>query len=179
MSALVELGAHHVVVYGSSADPGRVLVTIGIRNSVPVAELLRSQIFLDWFDAMGVADLPAVFAGEMIEKFELAVLSNTVVPGVLVAAVSAVRDVPRLLTRVRGALDHFSAAGIRNMWIFRAFDDDHEVMILQEIDDEEHARQWIAAPDSTAEWMRFTGTDVYPPLFVGKLLHVMRVEATD
>jgi hypothetical protein len=178
-SALAAIGAHHVLVYASTWDYGRVLVTIGIRNSEPIVDLLRSRVFLDWFDSVGVTDIPAVFAGAIIERFELTEPPGPAPPGVIVAAVTAVRDVPTLITRVRGALDAFRTAGIRKVWIYRAFDDDQEVLILQEIDDEDSARRWIAQPDSTAEWMRDTGIDAYPPLFVGRLLHVMRIEAID
>jgi hypothetical protein len=64
---LAALGAHHVFVYTSTTDPERVLVTIALETREPVAELLRSRAFFEWFDAVGVEDLPAVFAGELIE----------------------------------------------------------------------------------------------------------------
>ncbi|EUA92941.1 putative fatty-acid-CoA ligase FadD16 [Mycobacterium ulcerans str. Harvey] len=35
----------------------------------PVVELLRSRVFFDWFDAVGVDDIPAVFAGEIVDRF--------------------------------------------------------------------------------------------------------------
>ena len=60
---LAALGAHHVFVYTSSTDPERVLVTIALKTREPVAELLRSRAFFEWFDTVGVEDLPAVFAG--------------------------------------------------------------------------------------------------------------------
>ena len=69
-SALASIGAHHVLVYASTHDYGRVLVTIGVRSREPIVELLRSRVFFDWFDAVGVEDIPAVFAGEIVERFE-------------------------------------------------------------------------------------------------------------
>ena len=68
-SALAGIGAHHVLLYTSTHDHGRVLVTIGVRSREPIVELLRSRVFFDWFDAVGVDDIPAVFAGEIVERF--------------------------------------------------------------------------------------------------------------
>src|ERR1700689_1432745 len=68
-SALAGIGAHHVLLYTSTHDHGRVLVTIGVRSGEPIVELLRSRVFFDWFDAVGVDDIPAVFAGEIIDRF--------------------------------------------------------------------------------------------------------------
>jgi hypothetical protein len=175
-SALADIGAHHVVLYGSTADAGRVLVTIGIRNREPIVDLLRSRVFLDWFDAVGVHDIPAVFAGELVEKIELTKPSAAAPTGVVVAAVTTVRDVSALTAAVHGAADGFRAAGIRKVWIYRAFDDEREVLILQEIDSEDSAQRWIDHPDAVAEWMTNAGVGAYPPLFVGKFLHMMRVD---
>ena len=57
-------------------------------------------------------------------------------PGVVVAAIASVDDASTLTAEVRAALSRFRAAGIRKTWIFRAFDDGHEVLILQEFADE-------------------------------------------
>jgi hypothetical protein len=62
-AALADIGAHHVLVYTSTHDYGRVLVMIGVHSREPIVELLRSRIFFDWFDSVGVDDIPAVFAG--------------------------------------------------------------------------------------------------------------------
>ena len=59
-SALAEIGARHVVVHGSTLDPGRVLVSIAVHNREPIVDLLRSRVFFEWFDAVGVDDIPAV-----------------------------------------------------------------------------------------------------------------------
>ena len=172
-SALAGIGAHHVLLYTSTHDHGRVLVTIGVRSREPIVELLRSRVFFDWFDAVGVDDIPAVFAGEIVERFGSVGQSA---PGVVVAAMSAVDDVPSLTHEIRGALPRFEAAGIRETRLFQAFDDSHEVMIMQELDDENHARRWIEHPDTAAPWIDGAGVGAYPPVFVGKFFDMMRID---
>jgi len=172
-SALAGIGAHHVLLYTSTHDHGRVLVTIGVRSREPIVELLRSRVFFDWFDAVGVDDIPAVFAGEVVERFGSVAQSA---PGVVVAAMSAVDDVPSLTHEIRRALPRFEAAGIRETRLFQAFDDSHEVMIMQELDDENHARRWIEHPDTAAPWIDGAGIGAYPPVFVGKLFDMMRID---
>lgn len=175
-SALADIGAHHVLVYKSTQDFGRVLVMIGVRSREPIVELLRSRVFFDWFDAVGVEDIPAVFAGEIVDRFESSQPSTLSVPGVVVAAMAPVDDVAALTTEVRDALDRFRAAGIRKTWLFRAFDDGHEVLILQQFDDEDSAGRWIDHPDATAQWMTGPGVGAYPPLFMGRFTDMMRIE---
>jgi hypothetical protein len=175
-SALAGIGAHHVLVYTSTHDYGRVLVTIGVRSREPIVELLRSRVFFDWFDAVGVEDIPAVFAGEITERFEASPPSNPEAPGVVVAAMASVDDVSVLIEEVRAGLTRFAAAGVRKTWIFRAFDDGHEVMILQELDDEDRARRWIEHPDPAAPWIAGAGRGAYPPVFVGKFFDMMRID---
>jgi hypothetical protein len=176
-AALSDIGAHHVLVYTSTHDYGRVLVMIGVHSREPIVELLRSRVFFDWFDEAGVEDIPAVFAGEIIDRFIPAPPPTPAVPGVVVAAIASVEDVPALTAGVDSAMDRFTAAGIRKTWIFRAFDDDHEVLILQEFPDEQRARQWIEHPDSAAQWMFGAGVGPYPPLFVGQFSDMMRIES--
>lgn len=175
-SALAEIGAHHVLVYTSTHDYGRVLVMIGVHSREPIVELLRSRVFFDWFDSVGVEDIPAVFAGEIIDRFVAAPPSNPKVPGVVVAGIASVDDVSTLVSEVSRAMDRFASAGIRKTWVFQAFDDDHEVLILQEFPDEETARQWIDHPDAAADWMSGAGAGAYPPLFVGRFFDMMRIE---
>ena len=178
-AALSQIGAHHVLVYTSTHDYGRVLVMIGVHSREPIVELLRSRVFFDWFDAAGVDDIPAVFAGEIVDRFvPPPPLSppNPGAPGVVVAGIASVEDVSALTTEVGYAMDRFTAAGIRKTWVFQAFDDDHEVLILQEFPDEESARQWIEHPDAAAQWMSGAGVGAYPPLFVGQFFDMMRIE---
>jgi heme-degrading monooxygenase HmoA len=178
-AALSDIGAHHVLVYTSTHDYGRVLVMIGVHSREPIVELLRSRVFFDWFDEAGVDDIPAVFAGEIIDRFVVAPASTQSAPGapgVVVAAIASVDDVPNLTAQVGHAIDRFTAAGIRKTWVFRAFDDGQEVLILQEFSDEDAARGWIDHPDAAAQWMTGAGVGAYPPLFVGRFFDMMRIE---
>src|ERR1700756_5210517 len=152
-AALADIGAHHVLVYTSTHDHGRVLVMIGVHSREPIVELLRSRVFFDWFDAVGVEDIPAVFAGEIIDRFIPAPPPTPSAPGVVVAAIASVDDVSTLTAEVRSAMNRFTAAGIRKTSVFQAFDDDHEVLILQEFSDEDGAREWIDHPDAAAQWV--------------------------
>jgi heme-degrading monooxygenase HmoA len=170
------IGAHHVVVYASVWESGRVLVTIGVHNSEPLPDLLRSPVIFEWFDVAGVDDIPAVFAGEVVEKMDLAGPVDGKPPGVVVAALASVEDVAALLDDVHTAAERFTSAGLRKVWIYRAIDDGREVLILQEIADEAAARQWIDAPDPAAEWMTAAGRGEYPPVFVGRFAHMMTVD---
>lgn len=176
-AALADIGAHHVLVYTSTHDYGRVLVMIGVHSREPIVELLRSRVFFDWFDEAGVDDIPAVFAGEIIDRFIAQPPRTPAAPGVVVAAIASVNDVTLLTSEVSTAIDRFTTAGIRKTWVFQAFDDDHEVLILQEFPDEESAREWIDHPDAAAQWMSGAGIGAYPPLFVGRFSDMMRIEA--
>ena len=177
--ALAAMGAHHVLVYRSIREQGRVLVMIGVRSREPVVDLLRSRVFFDWFDAVGVDDIPAVFAGEIVERFDLTdPFEPPSAPGVVIAAIVSVDDVAWLATEIRAGKDRFKAAGVRKVWVFGAFDDSREVLILQEVEDEERARRWITLGDDAAEWMTHAGIGVYPPLFVGEFVEMMRVPET-
>lgn len=190
-SHLADMAAHHVVVYTSIWEPGRVLVTIGVRHPNSVREVLRSPAIFELFDVSGVDDIPAIFAGEVVEKIDLddGPSPDDVVAGVIVGIVTRVEDVPTLMEKVHGAADRFRQAGVRKIWVYRAFDDGREVMILQEIEDETSARQWIDHPDAAAAWMSETGGQersdrgdgtagfgVYPTVFVGKFAHLMSVD---
>lgn len=177
-AALADIGAHHVLVYTSTRDHGRVLVMIGVHSREPIVELLRSRVFFDWFDAAGVADIPAVFAGEIIDRFVSEPPPVPEAPGVVVAAIASVDDVSTLTAGIRSAMGRLTAAGIRKTWVFQAFDDEHEVLILQEFPDEESARQWIDHSDAAAQWQSGPGAGAYPPLFVGRFFDMMRIEGS-
>ncbi|OBH40658.1 fatty-acid--CoA ligase [Mycobacterium mantenii] len=176
-AALADIGAHHVLVYTSTHDHGRVLVMIGVHSREPIVELLRSRVFFDWFDEAGVDDIPAVFAGEIVDRFIAQPQQDPAAPGVVVATIASVNDVSLLTSEVSTAIDRFTTAGIRKTWVFQAFDDDHEVLILQELPDEESARRWIDHPDAAAQWMSGAGIGAYPPVFVGRFFDMMRIEA--
>lgn len=178
---LARLGAHHVLVYTSTVDPGRVLAVMAIHAAQPVVDLLRDEAFMAWFDAVGVSDIPAVFAGSLVERIDLAAprgptpASLTEPPGVVVAAVAEVGDTQALISHVHATEKHFAAAGIRKILIFQAFDNPREIFMLQEADDELGAGQWINEPEFASEWITRAGVGIYPPVFVGRLEQLMRV----
>ena len=175
---LAALGAHHVFVYTSITDAERVLVTMALHTREPVAELLRSHIFFEWFDAVGVEDLPAVFAGELIERFDL-VEDPTAAAGVVVAGITVVDDTAAFREHVHENQELFVTGGIRRVRIFAAFDDPHEVMFLQELADADSAARWLNRPEVAAEWLADAGLGAYPAVFVGKLAHTMRIGDSD
>lgn len=173
---LADIGAHHVVVYTSMWGRRRILVTIGIRHPESVHDVLRSPAVFDLFDISGVDGIPAIFAGEIVEKIDLGELAeHGGVPGVVVGIVTRVDDVHTLVEKVYGAADRFHRAGVRKVWVYEARDDSREVMVLQEIDDEVSARRWLNRPDAAAEWMTNAGFGVSPKVFVGRLAHVVAV----
>jgi len=175
-SHLAEIGAHHVLVYGSAWDTDRVLVTIGVRNPDPVPELMRSPVMFEWFDVAGVDDIPAIFAGEVTEKLDLTGTLERTRPGFIVAAMASVDDIDVLIRRVREVADRFVRAGVRKVWIYRAFDNPREVLILQDLVDEPSARRWVDSPDEVAEWMSGAGHGAYPPVFVGRVVHILTID---
>jgi hypothetical protein len=171
------IGAHHVVLYTATWEPGRVLVTIGIRHAWSIREVLRSPQIFEWFDIAGADDIPPIFGGEVVEKIDLDGPSPADHVGrVVVGVMSSVDDVSALMVQVHDGLERFKRGGIRKIWVYRALDDGREVMILQEIDSEINARQWIDHPDAAAEWMSHAGLGPYPTQFVGKFAHLMSIE---
>lgn len=172
---LADIGAHHIVVYTSIHEPGRILTTVGIHHRLSVADVIRSPAVFEWFDMAGVSDLPAIFAGEIVEKIGLQP-SVGVVAGVIVGAVTTVADVPQLVASVHDGRDRLISSGIRKVWIYRAFDDPHEVMMLHEVRDETSALRWIEHPEVSAAWLEHVGHGAYPTIFVGKLSHVMALD---
>jgi hypothetical protein len=177
--ALAGIGAHHVLVYASTTEPGRVLVMIAIHAREPVLELLRSRVFLEWFDAVGVEDIPAVFAGEVVERFDVTSGSGPAAPEVMVSLVTVVDDVPKLVAHVHETVDDLRGEGIRRVLIFSAFDDPREVMLLLQIDIESHARHWLRYSGLAAEWLAKAGIGAYPPVFVGRFQRMIRIDEND
>ena len=180
------LGPHHVVVYRSLRDASRVFVTIGVTERGPVDILLRSPVMLSWFDSAGVDEIPPMFAGEVVEKLDLDPRAGpSATPGaVIVAAIAPVgrlegpEGLDRLRASVHGAVTRLAASGVRRFWIYRALDDQAEVMILQEMATERQAEQWIRHPDAAAAFMAEAGVGAYPPLFVGRLVDAIEVPGT-
>ncbi|UXA10941.1 fatty-acid--CoA ligase [Mycobacterium sp. SMC-8] len=173
---LSSIGAHHVVVYESIWEPRRVLVTIGIRNAHSIRDVLRSTAIFEWFDISGADDIPPIFGGEVVEKIDMdGTESEGRIGRVVVGVMSSVEDVSQLMIKVHDGLERFKSGGVRKIWVYRALDDGHEVLILQEIADEASARQWIEHPDAAAEWMTSAGMGPYPTRFVGRFAHLMSV----
>ena len=176
-TGLDAIGAHHVVLYRSIWEPGRVLVTIGLRNPLSIREILRSPTIFEWFDISGVEDIPPIFGGEVVEKIDLCgPTSEEHVGRTVVGVMSSVDDVPGLMAKIHDGIDRFKRGGVRKIWVYRALDDGQEVMILQEIQDEASARHWIEHPDAAAEWMSHAGLGAYPTQFVGRFAHLMSID---
>ncbi|MGE2835979.1 fatty-acid--CoA ligase [Mycobacterium sp. SMC-4] len=174
--ALAKLGAHHVVLYESIWEPRRVLTTIGIRQASSIREVLRSPAIFELFDISGADDIPPIFGGEVVEKIDLCgPRSERHVGRVVVGVMSSVDDVSALMVKVHDGLERFKSGGVRKIWVYRALDDGNEVLILQEIEDEARARQWIEHPDAAAEWMSNAGMGAYPTRFVGRFSNLMSV----
>lgn len=173
---LASIGARHVVVYESIWEPRRVLVTIGIRQSHLIRDVLRSSAIFELFDNSGADDIPPIFGGEVIEKIYLGPQPlGAEIGRVVIGVMSSVDDVPTLIEKVHDGLERFKQGGVRKIWVYGAIDDGHEVLILQEIADEVSARKWIAHPDAAAEWMTNAGLGPYPTRFVGRFAHLMNV----
>jgi len=172
--SLRELGAHYAFIYESIVEPARVLVVIGVRTEQPLLNLLRSPQLFEWFDAVGLDDLPAVFAGETVERFDI---GEPPAPGteIVVAAVTPVDDVESFMARVRASLRHFARAGIRRTLVYRAFDTAHEVMFLQQLASAEKALVWLDRSEVAASWLTAAGVGAYPPVFVGRFVNAMRL----
>jgi hypothetical protein len=173
---LDEIGTRHVVVYSALREPNRVFVTLGIRHDRPLEVVLRSREVFAWFDAAGVTDLPPLFVGETLEKIQVCNIdehAHSDHASVVVAAIVPVPDAIVLSQQIHEGLDSFHEAGVLKIWMYRALDSANEVMVLQEIDSEEHAAQWIDEPNANMSWIRNAGVGFYPPLFVGRLTRVL------
>jgi hypothetical protein len=173
---LDSIAAHHVVLYTSIWEPGRVLVTIGIRHAGSIRDVLRSPALFELFDISGADDIPPIFCGEVVEKIDLYGPSpEDEVGRVVVGVMSSVDDVSTLMDKVHDGIERFKRGGVRKIWVYQALDDGREVLILQEIADELSARQWIDHPDAAAEWMSQAGLGAYPTQFVGRFAHLMSI----
>jgi hypothetical protein len=138
---------------------------------------------LSWFDSAGVDEIPPMFAGEVVEKLDLDPRAGpSATPGAVIVAaiapVGRVEGLDRLRTSVHGAVTRLAASGVRRFWIYRALDDQAEVMILLQMATERQAEQWIRHPDAAAAFMAEAGVGAYPPLFVGRLVDAIEVPGT-
>jgi len=175
--SLQNLGARYAFLYESVLQAGRVLVVIGVRTRQPLLNLLRSPQLFEWFDAVGLDDLPAVFAGEAVERFDI---GEAPAPGteIVVAAVTPVADVGEFMARVRESLPQFARAGISRTLVYRAFDTAGEVMFLQQLASAEKALVWVDRSEIAASWLTAAGVGAYPPVFVGRFVNAMRLAET-
>jgi bacterioferritin-associated ferredoxin len=182
---------HIVVVYRSLQDASRVFVTIGVRERGPVDALFRSPVMFSWFDSAGVDEIPPMFVGQVVEKLSLdpdtlearPAATGTRSPGAVIvgaiAPVGRLEGLDRLRASVHAAVPRLTASGVRRFWIYRALDDQAEVMILQEIATERQADHWIRHPDAAASFMAEAGAGAYPPLFVGRLVQAIELPGTE
>jgi hypothetical protein len=175
--SLRELGAHYAFIYESIVEAGRVLVVIGVRTQEPLLDFLRSPQLFEWFDAVGLDDLPAVFAGEAVARFDN---GEAPTPGteIVVAAVTPVDDMDAFMAQVRASLPQFARAGIRRTLVYRAFDTAREVMFLQQLASAEMALVWVDRSEVAASWLTAAGVGAYPPVFVGRFVNAMRLAET-
>jgi hypothetical protein len=187
LATLPGLGVHIVVVYRSLQDASRVFVTIGVRERGPVDALLRSPVMFSWFDSAGVDEIPPMFVGQVVEKLNLDPDTRQARPAatgtgspatVIVGAIAPVGQLDRLRASIHAAVPRLAASGVRRFWIYRALDDQAEVMVLQEIATERQAEQWIHHPDAAASFMAEAGVGAYPPLFVGRLVQTIKLPVT-
>ena len=152
-----------------------------------VDALLRSPVMFSWFDSAGVDEIPPMFVGQIVEKLNLdpdtlearPAATGTRSPGaVMVGAIAPVGRLDRLRASIHAAVPRLAASGVRRFWIYRALDDQAEVMVLQEIATERQAEQWIHHPDAAASFMAEAGVGAYPPLFVGRLVQTIKLPMT-
>src|SRR5689334_25067911 len=96
-----------------------------------------------------------MFVGQIVEKLNLdpdtlealPAATGTRSPGaVMVGAIAPVGQLDRLRASIHAAVPRLAASGVRRFWIYRALDDQAEVMVLQEIATERQAEQWIHPP---------------------------------
>ena len=129
---------------------------------------------------MGVDDIPAVFAGEIVDRVDLTESNVTNCRRACWCRRSCRSTTPTGCSpNCTPPQKTFKSAGVRKVWVFQAFDDAREVLILQDIDTEDNARRWIHQHDAAADWMEHAGVGVYPPLFVGEFLKMVRVDDPD
>jgi len=176
--SFADLGAYYVFAYESTTEPGRVLVVIGVQTEQPLLDLVRSRHFFVWFDAVGIDDIPAVFAGETVERLDIADMSAEGSADIVVVTITPVDDVGTFMAHVRASVDNFSRAGIRKTVVYQAFDNPREVMFLQQLQSQDSARRWVGRSDIAAEWLAAAGVGAYPPVFVGRFAHAMRLGQT-
>ena len=175
-SQLRHLGARRLVVYRALDEGNRVFTTVGIRKPQRVQKLLASPIPLEWFDLAGVQDIPSLFVGNRVERIDLAQSSAGDLGAVIVAGIVRLDDPRKWLASVHEAADDLRNGGVLRIYVYGAIDDDREVLIMQLIDTERHARRWLKYKDEVAAWMVRAGVGAYPQLFVGRLANDLTID---
>ncbi|MGV0801361.1 fatty-acid--CoA ligase, partial [Mycolicibacterium elephantis] len=72
----------------------------------------------------------------------------------------------------------FARSGIRRTLVYRAFDTPREVLFLHQLATARNALQWVAHSDIASKWLASAGVGAYPPVFVGRFVHAMRLAET-
>jgi hypothetical protein len=178
LPSVARLSARFVVVYRSIEDDNRIFVTMSIRERGPLDTVLRSPALFQWFDAAGVADIPPIFVGRVVDKLSFAAAPSHDLhhrAPVIVAGIVRLRDFDGFWSQLRADKERFARAGVLEYWAYRSLDDVDEVMLLQALSTEQQARRWIDYPEAAARWMQHAGVGVYPPPFVGRLVQVVDV----
>jgi hypothetical protein len=172
---LAALGAHHVVQYTSVEESNRVLVTVGVRNMGPVQRVIRSPLVFEWFDAAGVDHIPPLFAGTVIEKVAVSGDADSMPPSIVVSALICVDDIQALRRRTHQERKRLAASGVLKIWMYRAFDDAHEVLVMMEVENARTAQDWISLISVSDPWTWSAAGGIYPAPFVGMLNHIMGI----
>ena len=171
-------GVRHLVVYRAAADARRIFTTIGLQSREPVDRIMAAPEILTWFDLAGIDDVPPVFVGTLVDKLRYlddAGGGTDWVTGEIVASIFRAADYSKYLDRVHASRQQFIDVGMRQFWIYRALDDDAEIMSLQEIDSHRHAEAWLDYPAAVDDFYREAGVGVYPPIFVGTIAEVIEI----
>jgi hypothetical protein len=171
------IAARYLVVYRGLEDPNQVFVTVGVDDDRPVSQLLTSPDVLRWFDLGGVADLPPIFAGHVVEKLNL-LDSPADFHGsspVIVAGIVRMSDFDRYWELIRSAPRRLRKVGVTRYWAYRALDDPDEVMFLEEVETEDQALRWTRHRDAASAWFSQAGIGEYPPLFIGRIVQTIEL----
>ena len=157
-----------LLAYRSLTDPNHVFVCMALSARESMEGLLRSGVVLEWFDAAGVEEVPPIFVGRDGARFDVDV-TRSAVPQVVVTTVARVADPSRVMDRLTRDENAMRAWGVRRTYVYRALDDEREVLIIQALDSEEHAARWLQHHELLGEWLTGEGEGVYPPVFAGTL----------
>ena len=86
------------------------------------------------------------------------------------AAIYPVRDFDRWKRRWDESARRMAEQGAVGHAVYQAVDDAAEVMILFEVTSLEQAQSLMRSPDERQPWLDEAGVDLYPSVFVGRLV---------